>query len=222
MFLIKLANPREDYLNKPWRPIPSGLITVQNATRLRWILLFACFFHSTFYNPIVMLACLGIEFLTWWHHELGANRSHWLLRNAINGFGLGFFELGAVAVASGGTLPKNAMISNVLSVFIFTSTIHAQDFKDKEGDSLSHRKTLVLVAPRIARVSIMVGLPLWSALTVFVWRLDLRMAISLSSIAFYTGWRFFALRTVPEDQVSYYWYNAWITGIHLLPLLHSS
>jgi 4-hydroxybenzoate polyprenyltransferase len=91
-------DPEEDALNKPWRPIPSGLVSAAGARALRWILVPLC--------PLLS-ACLGIH----WHsislalaslayHELHF-QSHGLMRNVCNAWGYASFNAGAAMIASG-------------------------------------------------------------------------------------------------------------------------
>ena len=89
-------SPDEDALNKPWRPIPSGRITVSDSRWLRWMLLFACLilsFHHNVIGPAVALT-LGI----WINNELRLD-NHWLTRGICNALGYASFNAGATAMA---------------------------------------------------------------------------------------------------------------------------
>jgi len=44
----------EDALNKPWRPIPAGLVSVSRARSMRWILVLACFATSQMHGVILV------------------------------------------------------------------------------------------------------------------------------------------------------------------------
>ena len=88
----------EDALNKPWRPIPSRLMSVACARTLRWILLPSC---------LVLSLCLGAHWpsislllATLTYHELQLD-AHVVLRNFFNAWGYASFNAGAAMIASG-------------------------------------------------------------------------------------------------------------------------
>ena len=89
-------NPEEDTLNKPWRPIPSGIVSVANARILRWILLPICLSLSISLEAHWQGICLAIGFIV--HNEMHLH-SHWLMRNACNAWGYASFNAGASAIA---------------------------------------------------------------------------------------------------------------------------
>jgi 4-hydroxybenzoate polyprenyltransferase len=91
-------DPEEDASNKPWRPIPSGLVSVARARTLRWILLFSCFSLSVRLRAHWQGASLALAFLA--HNELHLH-SHWLMRNVCNAWGYASFNAGASAIAAG-------------------------------------------------------------------------------------------------------------------------
>ena len=91
-------DPEEDASNKPWRPIPSGLISVGRARALRWILLPSCFFLSVRLQVHWQGISLALAFLV--HNEMHLH-SHWLMRNACNAWGYASFNAGASAIAAG-------------------------------------------------------------------------------------------------------------------------
>ena len=99
------------------------------------------------------------------------------------------------------------MYSILASTGIFASTIHAQDFKDVEGDSLIGRKTLPIVAPKHARKTILVGLLAWSVALNAIWHLDIVSSMTFLALAATVGVRFLLYKTVPDDQYSFYLYN---------------
>jgi hypothetical protein len=101
-------NPEEDTLNKPWRPIPSGIVSVVNARILRWILLPICLFVSISLEAHWQGISLAIAFIV--HNELHLH-SHWLMRNACNAWGYASFNAGASAIA-GAYLLLHTVFSN--------------------------------------------------------------------------------------------------------------
>jgi hypothetical protein len=89
-------NPEEDAKNKPWRPIPSGIVSVVYARILRWILLYLCLSLSISLEAQWQGISLAIAFIA--HNELHLH-SHWLMRNACNAWGYASFNAGASAIA---------------------------------------------------------------------------------------------------------------------------
>lgn len=98
-------------------------------------------------------------------------------------------------------------MSVLASAGIFATTIQAQDFKDTEGDRLVGRKTLPIVAPTIARPTLMLALMLWSVGLSALWGLSTWSALAFNVLAFTVGMRFVSLDSIKADQRSFYLYN---------------
>lgn len=94
------------------------------------------------------------------------------------------------------------MIAVALSVVIFATTLHCQDFKDEEGDRLIGRKTLPIVFPALARTSVMVGLPLWSVCLTCLWKIDVICSVAFVAYAGLVGMRFMMLQGAQADRMS--------------------
>lgn len=109
------------------------------------------------------------------------------------------------------------ILAVLLSTSILTTTYHAQDFRDINGDRLIGRKTLPVVYPSIARPSVAFGVMWWTVVLCSVWELcsiqgssgivDVLVAALLFGVAGVVGWRFVLLRDVKDDKVSFHWYN---------------
>lgn len=99
------------------------------------------------------------------------------------------------------------IVSVMCSFGIFFTTIQAQDFKDTEGDRLIGRQTLPIVVPFIARYTVIAGLLSWSAALTLIWEVDVMTSLSFHALALLVGVRFLTLKSVPQDQVSFYLYN---------------
>lgn len=97
-------DPEEDSSNKPWRPIPSGLISVDAARSLRWMLLPLCLSVSVRLEAYWQGISLALAFLA--HNEFGLH-SHLFLRNICNAWGYASFNAGALAIASSMFLPPH-------------------------------------------------------------------------------------------------------------------
>src|SRR6266851_4180220 len=88
----------EDALNKPWRPVPSGLISVSGARTLRWILLPSCLFLSVYLETHGHSISLALATLV--YNELHFH-SHGLMRNVCSAWGYASFNAGAAMIATG-------------------------------------------------------------------------------------------------------------------------
>jgi len=211
--------PDEDKHNKKDRPLPSGRISLEDAKILRWALIPICWAISCLYSVQTFYASVALSFLTMVYNEFGAHAGFWLARNLSVAVCYGSFELGATLVASAnrGFLDKIAIASICISSGILATTYHAQDLKDIHGDRIAGRRTLPIVAPTIARLSVSGGLLLWSAALIVLWKLQWEAILTFLAPALLTAYRFLVLKTVPEDQVSFYWYNVWLSCVHALP-----
>ncbi|VDC04846.1 unnamed protein product [Peniophora sp. CBMAI 1063] len=181
-------DPEEDAQNKRDRPLPAGRITLANALLLRWLLVPICFSISVLYSTQTFHASVALVALTIIYNELAAHRMHWAIRNAVNALGFASFEVGATLVA--GTDPTRldsvGMHSVLISAGIFASTIHAQDFKDTEGDRAIGRQTIPIMLPAYARLTVIIPLFLWSSgLSVF-WQLNPMLGLLFIALC---GWR---------------------------------
>lgn len=89
-------NPQEDFVNKPWRPIPAGRITREQSEVLqKFIALLAL---MTSYCWGVLPAGVLISISTAAYNDFGFHRDM-VLRNVCNAVGYASFELGATRLA---------------------------------------------------------------------------------------------------------------------------
>ncbi|KAH9889261.1 UbiA prenyltransferase family-domain-containing protein [Cubamyces lactineus] len=216
------VDPQEDALNKRERPIPAQRITLASARLLRWLVVPVCWRLSALYSVQTVYASIANIALTIIYDDLGAASGHWAVRNVVNGLGFSSFEVGATLIA--GSDPRRldsiAMCSILASVGIFVTTIHAQDFKDVEGDRAVGRRTIPIVFGDAAKYTVLFPLLAWSlGLSVF-WGLEYITAAAFTALATYVGALYLRAKTVREYQVAFYWYNVWLTSAHALPAYH--
>ncbi|KAG1894188.1 UbiA prenyltransferase family [Suillus fuscotomentosus] len=211
----QMQDPEEDRKNKPYRPLPAGLITAQNAADVRWLLLPVCLIFSAMYG-IKALACSAfLEALSIWYNEFGGDETG-LLKNLLTTIAYATLELGATAVI-GSSIDSIWVHAVAFSSVVFATTIHAQDFKDEEGDRLAGRRTLVTLFPDFARTSMMIGIPLWSLCLSRLWKVDLVSSIAFIAYGTIIGARFMVYRTAGAHKQSCKLYSLWYTLVHLLP-----
>src|SRR6266403_2609865 len=90
---IRVLNPDEDALNKPWCPIPSGIVTVVNARLLRWSLFPLSLSLSIYLEAHWQDISLAIDFMV--YNELRLH-PHWPMRNSCNAWGYASFQRGGL------------------------------------------------------------------------------------------------------------------------------
>ena len=115
---------------------------------------------------------------------------------------LSFFIYDGSAGCNRSAIEPVAVIAVVMSMVIFTTTLHCQDFKDEEGDRMIGRKTLPIVFPALARMSVMIGLPLWSVCLTCLWEVDVICSAVFVAFAGLVGVRFMMLQGAQADRKS--------------------
>ncbi|KAE9394469.1 hypothetical protein BT96DRAFT_978499 [Gymnopus androsaceus JB14] len=236
------ASPSEDAKNKPYRPIPAKRITLYHARLLRWALIPITLVvslglhirqqHQHIETGAMTLAeewksimsgglgcigpCIVIILLTIVHDEFGGHQ-HWLLKGGTTGIAYASFAWGATCLASySPTLTQPQYFAIIRSTLIILTTIHAQDFRDVEGDTLLGRTTLPIAYPVLSRISMPLILLGWSIFISFNAHLSLDSGISilgllarwaLITVAAWAGLRFRFLRDAKSDSKSYNMYN---------------
>jgi 4-hydroxybenzoate polyprenyltransferase len=88
----------EDKLNKPWRPLPAGRITLQNSLILRWLSIIASLLLSAWYSGYVLAASFTYTVAVTLYHELNGH-GHWLMKSLMNAGGLTTIALGSTLIA---------------------------------------------------------------------------------------------------------------------------
>ncbi|KAJ7631331.1 UbiA prenyltransferase family-domain-containing protein [Mycena polygramma] len=210
---------KEDCKNKPFRPLPSRRITLQQARILRYVCFVGVLSLSATFGLAVFLCNVGYTILIVSYHDFHGD-SHWLSKSTVCAFGYGFSEAGATLVAGcdrhhiGGL----ARISIILSVAIIATTIHAQDFQDCEGDRLAGRQTLPIAFPVLSRYLTSFGIIGWSLVLSRVWSLDFVARAAVILLGMIAGVRYMVLRSVRDDEHSYILYNVWLLVTILLPV----
>ncbi|KAF8839047.1 hypothetical protein BDN67DRAFT_818519 [Paxillus ammoniavirescens] len=214
----QIKAPEEDKINKPSRPIPAGRITVYNATVLRWLLAPLCLGYSTLYSAQLAFVSLQMQLFTLWYNELDGDNK-WLSKNILTALMYGCLELGGTLTAGSdpSQLSQTGRLAAQLSVAVFATTLHCQDFKDADGDRLTGRRTLPMMFPVASRISVGLGLPLWSLCLCYIWDLDWLCTAAFLAYGCFVGARFMLYRTVAADKRSCKYYSLWFSLHHLFP-----
>jgi 4-hydroxybenzoate polyprenyltransferase len=213
----QIQDPEEDRKNKPSRPIPAGRISVDSAADIRWVTVPVCLMLSLWYGTQALLASTVFAVFTIWYNELHGDRMG-LSKNVLTAILGGCLEVGATVAGSyNSRMDKVGALAVALSSAVFATTLHAQDFKDEEGDRLTGRCTLPTIFPKAARFSMMLGIPLWSFVLSHIWKLDALSTTAFVAYGAYVGARFVMYDTVGADKQSCKFYSLWFTLGHLLP-----
>ncbi|KAI1134210.1 hypothetical protein F5Y05DRAFT_239187 [Hypoxylon sp. FL0543] len=151
LFLFSLHNQRqpetiaEDALNKPWRPIPAGRFTAEQAKYALYFTHPFCLVIASTMGGLVPYSILTIFHV--WYNEFGG-ASNGILKNIINAVGIACFLAGPLEVVTGHSVlagKREAAMWLILLMGAFATTSHTQDFRDVDGDRAAGRQTLPLV-----------------------------------------------------------------------------
>lgn len=227
VLIFDLANQRltgsviEDSINKPWRPLPSGRITVVQARRLLLAVLPIGFFITCYLGG--MEETIAMMVLTWMYNDLGGADESYLVRNLINAFGFMCYSSGATLVACGhGEFTLNPEAYQWLAMVggIVLTTLQMQDMSDQEGDQARGRGTIPLVlGDWVARWTIAIPVSLWSIACPLFWELHPYAFIAPIILGGIVGLRILLHRSVDADKVTWKFWNLWISCLYLLPLI---
>ncbi|KXJ94766.1 UbiA prenyltransferase family-domain-containing protein [Microdochium bolleyi] len=184
------ASVLEDAANKPWRPIPSGLISPrQSQAILRYAVPLCLLASSSVGGMPLLLPSATLMVFVWLYNDLDGSAAGPLQRSAINAAGLACFGWGALAVllsgeglfsaagaatinehGGGEILPRTLQLWIALTALVVFSTVHAADFPDVEGDRERGRQTMPLVYGEAAsRWVLAVAVPGWSVASLLFW-----------------------------------------------------
>lgn len=227
VLIFDLANQRltssvlEDSINKPWRPLPSGRMTVSQARRFLLAILPAIFLLTFYLGGLEETVAMMV--LTWMYNDLGGADESYAVRNIINAFGFMCYSSGATLVACGfGEHSLNPVAYQWLAMIggIVFSTLQMQDMADQEGDQARGRGTLPLVhGDGTARWTIIGPVMMWSMVCPMFWNLHRYAYVVPLALGATVSLRLFFLRTVDADKRTWKLWNAWISSIYLLPLI---
>lgn len=211
----------EDKINKPWRPIPAGRLSIEETKSLMLASYIAAILGSVYLGGLP--ECLALIVQGWIYNELGAANHSYLTRNVLNATGYMTFAAGAAKVAcihSGTTLQRRAHPWFLLLGVVIATTIQFQDLYDQKGDSARGRLTVPLViGDGRARLSVKLPVAVWSLLCPAFWRLNARgfvLPVILGAVIIFRLSRY---RDVSADKTSFKIWNAWVVVLYLLPFV---
>lgn len=211
----------EDKVNKPWRPIPAGRVTVEETRALMLGSYVVAMLASLYLGGFSECVALIVE--GWIYNVLeGANRSL-LARNILNAVGYMTFASGAAKVAcaqSGTQLREDSSIWLILLSGVISTTIQFQDLYDQKGDAIRGRRTIPLIAgDTVARLTVTIPIAIWSCVCPAFWGLEFLGFILPIALGAIITFRLYRYRSVDEDKKSFMIWNAWVMSLYFLPFL---
>ncbi|KAI1288579.1 UbiA prenyltransferase family [Xylaria venustula] len=226
LFLFNLHNQRhpqsirEDAVNKPWRPIPSGRITSVQTTRVMY-----CMYPVTSVIALGtggLVPCLVETLLCIWYNELGGAANPFL-KNALNGFGFACFLAGPFEVVTRRSIftgDNKAAIWLLILAIAITSSSHLQDFRDTAGDKAMGRKTVPIVMGDLAaRLQCSVALLVSTGVACCFWRVSCGQGVIAEISGLTIAANLLLHRNRSGDILSWRLFPLWMLGLILLPVL---
>ncbi|KAK8009258.1 hypothetical protein PG991_011809 [Apiospora marii] len=214
---FQLGGIEEDRMAKPYRPLPSGRITVGQATllhRVSFLLMWVAAFQAN------TLACTLVYSIAIMSYNEGGLSELAVPRNLVGAVGIGCYCWGTTAILDGGKDLQGLRAVAVLIAFgLFATTGHAQDFRDRSADQARGRTSIpLLLSQPVARWSLAAISAAWTVGLVLLWQPPVLATIAYVTlgVSYMTG--FLASYDEKDDYYSYCWYGFWLLGSNLLPI----
>ena len=202
----------EDQTNKPFRPLPSGKVTLQGA-KYRWIVSILAYVGLGFYLHVFSLSIVWVG-VSIYLNCTDAHKS-WLTKNLVP-MGLGIF----VQLAAAWKI-ITPLTPEVWHWIIFLSgwgalTATTQDFRDIEGDRLSQRQTLPIAFGEPIARNVMATIWIIMAFSIHLMLCSLAKPLPISLIIsdvvlmschMYIAWRVLIANHSSDDQMTYSLYT---------------
>ncbi|KAH8730728.1 UbiA prenyltransferase family-domain-containing protein [Phaeosphaeriaceae sp. PMI808] len=230
--IFELANQRlpgsvqEDLLNKPWRPVPSGLTTTNSLRQIMLVAIPACLAFNHFILHLGLESAL-IIIICWMYNDLGGGDGNWILRNLLLAVGFGPFNAGSTKLAAQNpaspidTLNTSGLVWTVMASAVILTTMQVQDLKDTAGDRKKGRLTApIVLGEHIARLTVATPVTLWSFVCTFYWDLGV-LGLAPIGLGLVISWRCMALRGKSVDRKTWELWALWISVLYAAPFLYS-
>lgn len=230
LLIFDLANQRspdsvaEDYVNKPWRPIPRGKITTEQTRRLMLVTVPLSLYLNHYLG--VWGQGILIHLITWLYNDLRGS-DEVAVRELLIAIGYAMFNGGSLQIASGcsqaqGDCELNSQgiaWTGIISAVIFT-TMQVQDLKDQEGDRLRGRRTVVLFfGERVSRGSIAFFVIFWSVTCAYFWQLRWWGFALPVAQGLFVAWRVVTRYSQDEDRQTWKLWCLWLICLYILPVI---
>lgn len=215
----------EDALNKPWRPLPAGRISISATNHLLLATYAAVMTMSYLTNTTLIWVAYTLLVIT--YNDLRGGDIHGVCRNGLNagGYFCFFSSAAQVAIGSHHRLSPRSFHWTALLCFALFTTFHSQDFRDVVGDAARGRKTILsALGNRAARVMLIAMGALWSVVIPLWFGVGwmgmlapglLGLAVSVMTVM---GWKG---ENVKLDGKMYKVWCLWMVSLTPMPLVAS-
>jgi 4-hydroxybenzoate polyprenyltransferase len=210
----------EDAINKPWRPIPSGRLSPENATSLwKAVHLVAPLLCAYLGALPYTISLLVMGYL----YNVLDGADHLVFRNLLNACAAVAFVLGGTNVAYAGepfALNTSAVQWHCMICGILFSSIQIQDLRDQEGDKERGRSTVpILLGDSVGRWTVVLSMLTWSIAVPFFWKLPWWGFLGPCSVGATVCGRLLTMKDVPADKKSYNLWGLWVFSLLATPTL---
>ncbi|KAI1776444.1 UbiA prenyltransferase family-domain-containing protein [Hypoxylon cercidicola] len=218
-----------EFQNKPWRPVPSGLIT-SDQIRRTMLYLIPLVVALNHFALGVGVESLVIMALTWLYNDLRGGDENYITRNGLIAAAFGIHNTGSVKVAVGtdvtrgggmffGLSPEGVTWAAMVSVAIFT-TMHVQDLQDVEGDRARGRRSApIIMGDRPARWSVAVPMFVWPVAGAWFWGAGLALASPQIALGTLVAVRCLWYSGLQADKLTWRLWCLWTAMLYTLPPL---
>ncbi|RDA86104.1 hypothetical protein CP532_1167 [Ophiocordyceps camponoti-leonardi (nom. inval.)] len=211
----------EDRVNKPHRPLVTGLIGSSEGLRRAMFVSVPLTLGLSHWLGAGQQA-MAIHVLVWLYNDL-KGMDDFIVREVLLAVSYAVFNAGSLQLAAGSQarISRTGMAWLVVVSGIILTTMQVQDLKDQEGDRLRERRTLPLVlGEKLSRGSIAVSVCLWSIVCGRFWALSTRGIVVLLLIAGFVAWRVLTRRrSRDEDRRSWQLWCGWLMCVYTLPFI---
>ncbi|KAG8158130.1 hypothetical protein KVR01_011891 [Diaporthe batatas] len=216
----------EDAINKPWRPIPSGRISADEAQQaLRVVVPMALLTGAVLqsFGPSATAMTL-----VWLYNDLDGAGAGPLQRNVLNASGLACGCWGALATLLGSSeaVESNTVVIRwiALTAAMVVTTIQAQDFPDIAGDKARGRKSIPIVFNEsLARVATAFLVLFWSVVCLAFWDVkSMKVWVAMLGIASLMSFKIVLGGTISSDKLAWKLWCYWLSFTYLLPVFQGS
>ena len=226
VLVFQLANQRlsekEDALNKPWRPIPSGRLTSDQVRHLLMLAIPTVLICTYLLGAWQETALLFV--LTWLYNDLGGGDENFVIRNLVIATAFGLYNCSTFQIACGTDCeisPDGWRWTTIISGVIFC-TMQVQDLHDQAGDRVRARRTAPLaIGDYITRWTValpILGFSILCPLYVGLPKVALTLPLSLGLLITV---RLFMLREPKHDKRTWLIWAGWLITLYFLPLMKS-
>lgn len=214
----------EDAANKPWRPLPSGRLSQDEALALLRASVPAVAAVSLLLGAFAPSAAFTT--LVWLYNDLEGSSAGPVLRNVVNAAGLCCLGWGGHTVLASDLNEQISLSLDwrlkwiIVTAAVVATTVHAQDMPDVKGDLARQRRTFPLVyGETAARWSLAVLVVLWSVILPVFCNVQIPIVRWLpvgvgSCISVLTT----LYQHESSDRLVWNLWCFWVAGLYLLPL----